>query len=286
MCKISIITINYNDADGLEKTICSVINQSSLDFEYIVIDGDSTDGSLEIIKKYQKNINYFISEKDSGIYNAMNKGIKVANGDYLFFLNSGDHFFNREVINNYKGYLEKDDLVYFNIEIKSNNVSKIISYPQTLRFSNFYTGGICHQSVFIKKTLFETIGLYDEDLKIVSDWKFFILALFKFNCSYKKVNETLSTYYLGGISSQINNFDERSSVIEEHFIGFAQDYEEFLTNRTLVNTNRFRMLQEIQKSIVGSKIVSVFFRIYVTLFSKAKLKDLLSESIVPKDSNE
>ena len=81
---------------------------------------------------------------------------------------------------------------------------------------------------------------------------------------------------MGGISSQINNFDERSSVIKEHFKGFVQDYEEFLTNRNLVNTNRFRMLQEIEKSIIGTKLVSIFFRIYVTLFSKIKIKDLLN----------
>jgi glycosyltransferase involved in cell wall biosynthesis len=275
MCKISIITINYNDAKGLERTITSVINQSSLIFEYIVIDGGSTDASLEVIRKYQNKINYFVSEKDSGIYNAMNKGIKVATGEYLFFLNSGDHFFNRDVVKKCTSFLQEEDLVYFNIEIKGNNTSKIVSYPNILRFSDFYEGGICHQSVFIKKTLFEMIGLYDEELKIVSDWKFFILALFKHNCSYKKVNETLSTYYLGGLSSQINNFEERNSVIKEHFNGFFEDYDEYLINRNLIDTNRFRMLQEIEKSIIGTKIVSVAFRIYITLFSKTNLKKLL-----------
>jgi glycosyltransferase involved in cell wall biosynthesis len=275
MCKISIITVNYNDAEGLERTITSVVNQSSLDFEYIVIDGGSTDDSLKVIKKYQNKINYFVSEKDSGIYNAMNKGIKVAKGEYLFFLNSGDHFFNQDVIKKISDFLQQEDLVYFNIEIKDNNRSKIVSYPDTLGFSDFYVSGICHQSVFIKKSLFETIGLYDEELKIVSDWKFFILALFKHNCSYKKVNETLSTYYLGGISSQINNFEERNSVIKEHFNGFVEDYDEFLINRNLIDTNRFRMLQEIEKSIIGTKLVSVAFRIYIALFSKTKLKNLL-----------
>lgn len=275
MCKISIITVNYNDAKGLERTIASVINQTSLEFEYIVIDGGSTDSSLEVIKKYQNKINYFVSEKDSGIYNAMNKGIKVAKGEYLFFLNSGDHFFNQDVIKKISYFLQQRDLIYFNIEIKDTNRSKIVSYPDVLRFSDFYLGGICHQSVFIRKTLFETVGLYDEELKIVSDWKFFILALFKHNCSYKKVNETLSTYYLGGISSQINNFDERNGTIREHFDGFVEDYDEFMINRNLIDTNRFRMLQEIEKSIIGTKLVSVAFRIYIALFSKTKLKNLL-----------
>jgi len=276
MYKISIITINYNDAKGLEKTIKSVVNQTSLEFEYIVIDGGSIDTSVEVIKRNENNIQYWISEKDSGIYNAMNKGIKVATGEYLFFLNSGDHLYNNDVILKSVQYLQNKDIIYFNVQIIGENNSKIVSYPYILRFSDFYSGGICHQSVFVKKTLFDTIGLYDEGLKIVADWKFFILALFKYNCSYKKVNEILSTYYLGGISSQINNSEERNSVIKEHFIGFVQDYEEFLTNRRLVNTNRSKMLQEIEKSTIGTKLVSVFFRIYIALFSKTKLKDLLN----------
>lgn len=277
MYKISIITINFNDAEGLEKTINSVINQSLLDFEYIVIDGGSSDGSLEVIKKYEKYINTLIIERDKGIYHAMNKGIKIAKGDYLFFLNSGDNFFDHDVLEKYNMFLQKEDLIYFNIEVKDNSISKIVSYPSLLRFSDFYLGGICHQSVFIKKSLFERIGLYDEDLKIVSDWKFFILALFKYNCSYKKVDEILATFYLGGISSQVNNFEERSIVIKEHFGGFVQDYEDFLTNRNLANDNRFKMLQEIEKSIIGAKLVSLFFRIYITLFSKTKLKNVISE---------
>ena len=96
--KLSIITVNLNNAVGLKKTICSVINQTFLDIEYIIIDGGSLDGSLEIIKEYEKKITYWVSEPDSGIYNAMNKGIMHANGEYLQFLNSGDWLVNDSII--------------------------------------------------------------------------------------------------------------------------------------------------------------------------------------------
>lgn len=277
MHKISIITINYNNAEGLEKTIESVVNQTLVEFEFIVIDGGSNDESAEVIKKNEGNIHYWISENDLGIYNAMNKGIKKAQGEYLLFLNSGDHFYNNDVIQKSIQHLENKDIIYFDVKIIGVGChnSKIVSYPDLIRFSDFYTGGICHQSVFIKKTLFEKIGLYDENLKIAADWKFFILALFKYNCTYKKVEEILSTYYLGGISSQVDNIDERETVLKEYFEGYVEDYKEFLAYRNCLKSNRFRMLVEIEKSTIGSKLASFFFRTYIFLFAKSKLKEFL-----------
>ena len=90
--KFSIITINYNNKDGLEMTINSVLGQSFQGFEYIIIDGGSTDGSIDIIKKYESRIDYWVSEPDNGVYNAMNKGIRKATGDYINFMNSGDAY--------------------------------------------------------------------------------------------------------------------------------------------------------------------------------------------------
>ena len=96
--KYSIITVNYNNKEGLRKTIESVVRQTYRDFEFIVIDGGSTDGSTDILKEYDEQINYWVSEKDSGIYNAMNKGIKKSIGDYLIFMNSGDCFYQNDVL--------------------------------------------------------------------------------------------------------------------------------------------------------------------------------------------
>lgn len=268
--KFSIITINYNNLKGLKKTIESVINQTWKEFEYVVIDGGSTDGSAEYLVTQTENIDYWISEKDLGIYNAMNKGVKIATGEYLLFLNSGDHFFNNKILEQNHEHVTLDDLIYFNLEMIAEGSSEIINYPKELRFYDLYFSTLPHPATFIKKELFCTTGLYDENLKIVSDWKFFILALFRDNCSYNKINETFSTFYLDGLSSREDCSEERNEVLKEYFRGFILDYEELQINRNelkkikkIFENNRFKILFEIEKSTIGKKVVSAFFRAYM-----------------------
>lgn len=277
MPKLSIITINYNNFSGLKRTVESVINQRWKEFEFIVIDGGSTDGSAAYIESKSALIDYWVSEPDKGVYNAMNKGIAIATGDYLFFLNSGDHFYNNVVIKESSQYYNSYDLIYFDVNMIKNENSRIVKHPDKLRFSTFYLNGLNHQSVLIRRGLFETVGLYDENLKIVSDWKFFILALFVHNCSYINISKTLSTYYLDGISSQLeeDHLKERNQVLKEYFGAFVLDYEEWQRNRKLLEMNRFKMLYEIEKSLIGKKMVSIFFRTFIALFSKKKLKEIL-----------
>ena len=109
--KLSVITINYNNRDGLRKTIESVVNQTCKDFEYVIIDGGSTDGSVDVIKEYADRINYWVSEPDKGIYNAMNKGIDVAQGEYCLFLNSGDYLFDNYVLSEVALHLDGTDVI-------------------------------------------------------------------------------------------------------------------------------------------------------------------------------
>lgn len=275
MIKLSIITINYNNLAGLKRTVASIVNQTQKDFEYIIIDGGSTDGSVAFIESQNQKLAYWVSEPDSGIYNAMNKGIKVAKGDYLLFLNSGDHLFDSEVIRKSKSHLAHHDLVCFDMQLIGEKASKIFSAPDALRFSDLYFGYLPHPATFIKKELFDIVGLYDESFKIISDWKFFILAIHRYHCSYLKVNETLSTFYLDGISSKENYLHERNQVLEDYFSASILDYEELRVHREYATTNRFKMLSEIEKSPIGRKAVSFFFRTYVFLFSNKKMKDLL-----------
>lgn len=273
MPKLSIITINYNNLEGLKRTVASVVNQTRKDFEYIIIDGGSTDGSAAFIETQNQSLAYWVSEPDAGIYNAMNKGIKEAKGDYLLFLNSGDHLFDSGVIEKSKPHLGKYDLVCFNMQVIGVKTSKIFSAPVSLRFSDLYFEYLPHPATFIKKELFDIVGLYDESFKIVSDWKFFILAVHRYHCSYLKVDETLSTFYLDGISSQGNYLYERKQVLEDYFSASILDYEELRNHREYATTNRYKMLSEIEKSQIGRKAVSIFFRIYIFLFSNKKLKD-------------
>lgn len=277
MLKLSIITINYNNCEGLKRTVESVANQTCKEFEYIVIDGGSIDGSEAYIKSQSANIDYWVSELDKGIYHAMNKGIAKSTGEYLLFLNSGDHLYNSEVIKESVQYYNSYDLICFDVQMIKNKNSEMVRHPDILRFSDFYLNGLNHQSVLIRKELFKTVGLYDENLKIASDWKFFILALFVHNCTYINLNKTLSTYYLDGISYLLeeDHMNERSQVLKEYFGAFVLDYEEWHKNRKLLEMNRYKMLTEIEKSVIGKKIVSLFFRTIIVLFSKKKLKELL-----------
>ena len=275
MYKLSIITINYNNLEGLKRTMDSVVKQTWKEFEYLVIDGGSTDGSAAYIESQSDKINYWVSEPDKGIYNAMNKGIAKARGEYLLFLNSGDHLYQLDVLERNHDCLMNFDLVCFNEEIIGDNDPYVLSVPEVLRFSDLYFDFLPHQAIFIRKELFTIVDLYDESLQIISDWKFLILALFKYNCTYKKVNKTLSTFYSGGISSNGNHSLERKQVMAEYFSSYILDFEELDFYRKYAETNRFKMLFELEKSTMGKKSVSFFLRGYIALFSKKKLKDLL-----------
>ena len=203
---INIITINLNNKEGLKRTIESVINQTYFDkVNFIIIDGGSTDGSVDIIKEYRDKLYYWISEKDDGIYNAMNKGIKVSLDDYCLFLNSGDYLKENNALERVFPYLNGDyDLVYGNeIKLKDrykNNSPYEAKYPDKLDESFFRRTSLPHQSTFIKTELLKK-HKYDEGYKVISDWKFFRES-WKSGCKYIHVPFIISAYYCNGFSSQ------------------------------------------------------------------------------------
>ena len=229
--KLSVITINLNNASGLEETIRSVICQKFVDYEYIIIDGNSTDESINTIKKHSAHIHYWVSEPDAGIYNAMNKGILNASGEYLIFMNSGDCFIGSNTLANVFSEEHTEDLLVGNIIMNWKRYRERLSCPDKITFYYFFTGGtLHHQATFTKRTLFNEIGLYDEQLKICSDWKFALLAVVKYNKSVKKIDEDISLRDVTGIS----NADEFSSclkkehkeTLKEQFPYFYDDYKE------------------------------------------------------------
>lgn len=190
--KYSIITINYNNKDGLRKTIESVINQTYRDFEYIVIDGGSTDGSADVLQEYNSQITYWVSEPDKGIYNAMNKGITKAKGDYLNFMNSGDCFYDGNVLQKIVNSGISTDMIigkdyWYNPKTKKDFATIL---PLRIEMFTFYKGSLPHQSTFFKRTLFNET-LYDEKLKVVSDWKFYILKIIGEGCSVSYFNDVI-----------------------------------------------------------------------------------------------
>lgn len=179
MPKLSIITVNLNNKAGLQKTIDSVISQTYKDFEWIIIDGGSTDGSKELIEKYSFYITYWVSEPDKGIYNAMNKGIRVAKGEYLHFLNSGDWYYDDNVLRDVFSIKHTGAVLYGNIAGYKNNayVSDTI-YPMDLSLYFFYKERICHQAAFILRSTFDKM-LYDETKMICADYKHFVALIIK-----------------------------------------------------------------------------------------------------------
>lgn len=230
--KISVITISYNNKEGLKKTLDSVISQDYTDFEYIIIDGGSNDGSKELLEQYADKITYWVSEPDKGIYNAMNKGILAATGEYLIFINSGDHFFNENSLATGSEYLGQKEVVYSDLNVIGHSLLDKFVYPLVLSFSYFYESSLPHPATFIKRTAFKKCGLYDENLKIVSDWKWFMNAICIYNCSYTHIPEVISTFYFDGISSQksyLNQINaEKNMVLTSQYPLIIEDTKELL----------------------------------------------------------
>jgi glycosyltransferase involved in cell wall biosynthesis len=205
MVKISIITINYNNAEGLERTMDSVVSQTYPNIEYLIIDGGSSDGSVNVIKKHATKVAYWVSERDRGIYHAMNKGIAKASGDYLLFLNSGDILYDESIVDKVVLLQKDEDVIYGHLMFENGTHRRVDVLPRTLSFGFFVEYSLPHPASFIKKKVFEKVGLYDEMLKIVSDWKFFMDAIVKNNSSYKKVDLVVSIFNEEGISSNPEN---------------------------------------------------------------------------------
>lgn len=201
--KLSIITINKNNAKGLEKTILSVINQSFDDFEYIVIDGQSEDSSVEIIRKYSNKITYWVSENDTGIYNAMNKGIKKANGEYLLFLNSGDFLVDDYILMTVFDEEKNADFLCCNIQYSDNGeIVHTSKLPEKITFGTLYFQGLPHQATFIKRDTFTKYGLYCEDYKFIADIEYWYRCIILNCCSTEVIDMVVSDYNLEGLSSQ------------------------------------------------------------------------------------
>ena len=200
--RFSVITINYNNYEGLRSTIESVVTQTYDDYEYIIIDGGSTDGSLDIIKKYNDYITYWVSEKDRGIYHAMNKGVAKAHGDYCIFMNSGDFFYDNKVLERVSKEDCLQDIIIGKVVI--DNKGTIISPPPMsgeLSLYHLYSGSIPHQGSFIRTNLLRKYP-YDESLKISSDWKFFVQTLIIDNCSLRYIEDIVSMYDMNGLSAK------------------------------------------------------------------------------------
>jgi len=223
---LSIITINRNNAAGLEKTMKSVFSQNRSDFEYLVIDGASTDDSVSVIKRYAElfgNRLKWISEQDKGIYDAMNKGVKMASGTYLEFLNSGDSLVAEDVVGKMYDFLNSEgnpSILYGNMlkDMPGGSILRDKCFAgQNISFLGFYIGTLNHSPAYIRKDLFNRYGLYDDSLRIVSDWKWYLQAIILGNEKPVYVDVDVTLFDMNGISETNKELEkaERETVLHE-----------------------------------------------------------------------
>ena len=241
--RLSIITINYNNRDGLLKTIESVIAQTFKDYEWIIIDGGSTDGSRELIEQNAEHFSYWVSEPDNGVYHAMNKGIKVAKGEYLLFLNSGDWLYDGRVLQTILGKEHTADILYGYMLIEENGtICHSAMMKPVLHWTDFIGNTLPHQASFIKRGLFEKCGLYDESYRIAGDTKFFIKAIVWEKATYEFIPERISVFQAGGISSDSKRFEERDVRLRNEMFPkmVLDDYKEIVALRRIKNNRVLR----------------------------------------------
>lgn len=251
--KLSIITINLNNASGLMKTVDSVDQQCYTDYELIIIDGASSDNSLEIIKEFQTKAKFndpikykWISEPDNGIYHAMNKGISLAQGDYCFFLNSGDYLVSDKTIESIFRKDPKADILFGNLIIcNENEITGKVRGKKEITFLDLYCSNVVkHQSSFIRRSVFHEYGFYDDKLRIVADWEFFLRTLGFHDVSYEFIDLDVAFFDNNGLSSNSNEITakERKLVIQKYLSPLMiPDYEKLRKNNLIqpALNNRF-----------------------------------------------
>ncbi|MCG9900451.1 MAG: glycosyltransferase [Hydrotalea sp.] len=231
---ISIVTINLNNKEGLARTINSVKKVQNVDIDYIVIDGDSTDGSKEIIKLNTDIIDSYLIEGDQGVYEAMNKGIRLARGQYILFLNSGDIL--GANFNNIKSYIDyKYKIIFFDIQYQYAEKLEYVPCMTDINFKTMILGGLPHSGgALINRSTFFDLGFYDVKFKISSDWIWYFKAIVLSNVSYKVIPVPIGVYDSSGISSNPENrdllFRERKTFVDSIIKGL---YDEVWNSKIL-----------------------------------------------------
>ena len=246
---ISVVTVSYNAVSTIEQTIISVLNQMYSNIEYIIIDGGSTDGTIDIIKRYDDKITYWQSEPDKGIYDAMNKGIQKANGEWINFMNAGDVFSSTMILQ------QMADTLKSGVRILRGNIIRI--YPkfrvksvgvtvQKPGLMDMFDNTFHHQACLIQVSLFREFGLYSTDYKLCSDWKFFFDCVVLHNIRSQYVDLTVAHFKMDGTST--NN-----SIL------YRKEQEHYLKN--LYGVEQFHLLYEL-KIYRKSGLITFYYKVY------------------------
>lgn len=248
MIKISIITVNYNNIEGLKRTVESVVSQAFQKFEYIIIDGGSTDGSAAYIQSQNRNIDFWVSESDTGIYNAMNKGIVKSKGEYLLFLNSGDVLVKDQELLKKCGNELTEDIVAFDCLLeRDKRMVGMRTHIKKPTLFYVYKNGLKHQSTFIRRTLFQKIGGYNEKYSIASDYEFWIRCFLQPEITSRGVAIPLAIYELGGMSEIVGWQNDFNLIHYELLPHLIDDFEHFQKLLPYENSRILKRIIKIQK---------------------------------------
>jgi glycosyltransferase involved in cell wall biosynthesis len=207
--KISIITVCRNSEKTIETTIKSVISQTYKNIEYIIIDGDSKDKTKDIVLSYGDRISKFVSESDKSLWEAMNKAIKLATGDFIYFINSDDYIYDRNVIDDVVTIINKKpelDFIYGDVEVRQTQGKRIIQKsptPNEIIESMILRGTIPHVGSFIEANLFQTIGLYNENYRLASDYEWITKLIHDPDIKLFYFPRVIASFYAGGLSSHV-----------------------------------------------------------------------------------
>ncbi len=251
MVKITVITVCYNEKEKIKDTILSVVNQDYANFEYLIIDGNSDDGTVELSSKILQKINKsarVISEKDTGIYNAMNKGVNLANGDFIVFMNAGDSFYSASTLRVLAEKTEGYDIVYGNHCIVRGEKAKIIHAEEVANIVKHSV--FCHQATMTKRDLL-LHNPFDESLTIVADYDFF-LKQYMAKKKFLYVDVTVAYYNPEGVSSDLSQTRKLHDMVRRKYglITSRQEKEEFFVWKC----------KDIVRQIVPRKIKNILYR--------------------------
>lgn len=271
--KVSIITICFNDRAGFERTAKSIVPQTFRDFEWIVIDGGSTDGSVDIQRQYLQHITHYVSEPDGGIYNAMNKGVSRANGEYCLFLNSGDCFCSPKALERVFKKNPVCDIVSCDMFVDINKRFYLYNEaPSKINFHRLVIGSIAHQSTLIRTLLLKETP-YREDLKIASDWVFWCEMLLKRHKTYQAINIPLAIFDSNGISESPSS---RERIITERRNNLSSYFGPELVNHIQANCNPLSALDGSYMYEIERKIHRLLYKTVMILFAYS-IRDIIRD---------
>ena len=255
---VSVITVCYNHAKGLKHTMKSVLEQTYDGMEYIIIDGGSTDGSRELIEAHKERLGYWRSEPDGGIYDAMNKGLAKAQGEYCLFLNAGDYFCDKKVLDTiFADKNNEEDLIIGRQKFYDGKGRLSVAWSirkEDINERFFWSNTLPHQSTFIKTSLLRELGGYDLHYKICADWAFWYVAVVERHCSLCTIDTAVSLMEKGGVSQNMEKcreematflMEHHSEMKKEDWKDISERYSEALMYRRATKTALSKLLMRI-----------------------------------------